>query len=272
MVFAGLDLSRRLERAEGAACAEFASARARLQPQSGAAWIECAGAYVVFDGVESPATQSFGLGIFEELTASTLDRVEGFFFARGADAQHEISPHAGVPAIDLLCSRGYRPVEVCNVLYRPVEVPATDSPANIRVRATGPGEAHLWADVGARGWGHEHPELTDFLRECGDIAAGRQNSLCFVAEIGGQPGAAAALCLHEGVALFAGSATAPEFRRRGLQAALFRERMRHALTLGCDLAMVVAAPGSDSQRNAERSGFRIAYSRTKWKLSCGSAK
>jgi hypothetical protein len=30
--------------------------------------------------------------------------------------------------------------------------------------------------------------------------------------------------------------------------------------------MIVAAPGSDSQRNAERAGFRIAYTRTKWRL------
>jgi hypothetical protein len=65
MQFADLDLSRRLERAEGQACREFAQARARLHPESGAAWIECAGAYAVFDGIDSPATQSFGIGLFE---------------------------------------------------------------------------------------------------------------------------------------------------------------------------------------------------------------
>jgi hypothetical protein len=30
--------------------------------------------------------------------------------------------------------------------------------------------------------------------------------------------------------------------------------------------MMVALPGSDSQRNAERKGFHIAYTRTKWQL------
>ena len=30
--------------------------------------------------------------------------------------------------------------------------------------------------------------------------------------------------------------------------------------------MIVAQPGSGSQRNAERNGFRIAYTRTKWRL------
>jgi hypothetical protein len=30
--------------------------------------------------------------------------------------------------------------------------------------------------------------------------------------------------------------------------------------------MMCAQPGSASQRNAERHGFRIAYTRTKWRL------
>jgi GNAT superfamily N-acetyltransferase len=73
-------------------------------------------------------------------------------------------------------------------------------------------------------------------------------------------------CIHDGVALFGGSATVPELRRRGLQAALVHKRMHYAFDHGCDLAMMVAQPGSDSQRNAERKGFRIAYTRTKWRL------
>jgi hypothetical protein len=42
--------------------------------------------------------------------------------------------------------------------------------------------------------------------------------------------------------------------------------MRYAFEHRCELAMMVAVPGSDSQRNAERKGFRIAYTRTKWQL------
>jgi len=42
--------------------------------------------------------------------------------------------------------------------------------------------------------------------------------------------------------------------------------MRYAFDQGCDLAMMVAEVGSRSQRNAERRGFRIAYTRTKWRL------
>lgn len=266
-MFSDLALSRRLERAEGRACVAFAEARRRLFPESGATWIECAGAYAVFDGVGSPVTQSFGLGIFEELTAASLDVIERFFLERGAEVHHEVSPLVGVAALDLLCARQYRPIEISNVLYRPVEKPAADDGGIIRVRVTRPEEAELWNDVGARAWTHEHPELLEFFRQSGAISAEREQGLCFLAEIDGKPGAAGALCIHEGVALFGGSATIPEMRRRGLQTELLRERMRYAFERGCDLAMMVAEAGSNSQRNAERKGFRIAYTRTKWRLA-----
>lgn len=264
--FSDLALSRRLERAEGHACLQHAQARRRLFPDSGAEWLECAGAYAVFDGIDSPVTQSFGLGIFAELNPATLEVIERFFHDHGAPVLHEVSPLAGVAAMDLLCTRNYRPIEISNVLYRPVEQPRAEPQGHIRVHVIGPEEAQLWTDISAKGWAHDHPELRDFLLQLGAISSARENSLCFLAEVEGKPGAAGVLCVHDGVALFAGSATIPELRRRGLQTALLHERMRYAFNHGCDLAMMVAVPGSDSQRNAERKGFRIAYTRTKWKL------
>ena len=266
MPFSDLALSRRLERTEGHACVQYAEARRRLFPDSGAEWIECAGAYAVFDGANSPITQSFGLGVFEELSPASLDVIERFFLDRGAPVLHEVSPLAGVAALDLLCARNYRPIELSSVLYRTIERPTGEHPGHIRVRVIGPGEAQLWTNISARGWAHDHPEFHDFLLQLGAISAACEHRWCFLAEVDGKPGAAGVLCVHDGVALFGGSATIPELRRRGLQTALLHERMRYAFDQGCDLAMMAAVPGSDSQRNAERKGFQIAYTRTKWRL------
>ena len=266
MPFSDLVLSRRLERAEGNACVQFASSRRNLFPDSGSEWMECAGACVVFDGADSPVTQTFGLGVFEPLTAATLEAIEDFYAKRHAPVHHEVSPVAGVEALDLLCSRGYRPVEVSNVMYQEISEPEGEDPANLQVRRIGPTESRLWADVSARGWSFEHPELGDFIRQMGTVSSGAKDCVCFLGELNHQPAAAAALSIHQGVALFCGSATVPEFRRQGLQSALLRERMRFARKQGCDLAMMVAVPGSASHRNAERNGFRVAYTRTKWKL------
>ena len=120
-MFADLALSRRLEGAEGFACRQFAEARRRMFPESGAVWMRCAGTWAVFDTVDSPSTQTFGLGVFEELTADALGTIERFFLDRGAPVAHEVSPFAGVAALDLLCARNYRPVEISSVLYRTVE-------------------------------------------------------------------------------------------------------------------------------------------------------
>lgn len=135
------------------------------------------------------------------------------------------------------------------------------------MRVIAPDEAQLWSNTSAKGWSHEHPELSDFLRTLGVITAARERSVCFLAEFEDKPGAAGVLCLHDGIALFGGAATVPDLRRRGLQTALLQERMRYASEHGCDLAMMVAEVGSNSQRNAERRGFQIAYTRTKWQLS-----
>jgi GNAT superfamily N-acetyltransferase len=266
MVFADLELAKRLERAEGFACAQFAEARARLFPDSGSEWIEVGGAKATFDGIDSPTTQSFGLGLFEDLTEATLEKIERFFFDRGSAANHEVSPLVGVAALELLCARGYRPIEVSNVLYRNVEAPGAELPPNIRVQEVAQEEAQLWGSISARGWTRDHPELEAFVQQMGVLCVARKNSPCFLAEVDGEPGAAGILSLHEGVALFGGSSTVPELRRRGLQGALLQERMRYAFEHGCDLAMMVAEAGSNSQRNAERKGFRVAYTRVKWKL------
>jgi len=229
--------------------------------------MESGGAYAVFDGIGSPVTQTFGLGLFEGLTAASLDVIERFFLDRGPHVDHEVSPLVGTAALTLLCARHYRPIEIGNVMYRPTERPAAEEQGHITVRVTGPEDAQISTATSAKGWTHEHPELLDFILQTTTLSSAREQSPCFLAEFDGVPGATGSLCIHEGVALFAGAATIPEMRRRGLQAALARERMRYAFDQGCDLAMMVAEAGSDSQRNGERNGFQIAYTRIKWRLS-----
>jgi ribosomal protein S18 acetylase RimI-like enzyme len=178
---------------------------------------------------------------------------------------HEVCPLVGPAALKLLCDRGYRPIEVSNVLYLLLTERAASPAGDVRVRVVGTDEADIWTDVSTRGWTHEHPELEDFMRQTCGLLISREGSPCFLAEVDGQPGASGALVIHEGVALLAGAATVPELRRRGLQGALLDARLRYAHEHGCDLGMMVAEAGSNSQRNAERQGFRVAYTRVKWR-------
>jgi GNAT superfamily N-acetyltransferase len=60
---------------------------------------------------------------------------------------------------------------------------------------------------------------------------------------------------------FFGAATLSEHRGRGIQAAFMQERLRLTREAGCDLAVTLTMPGTTSQRNAERAGFRTAYTK-----------
>src|SRR5215475_6299685 len=100
--FSDLTLSRRLERAEARSNADFVEARAGLFPDSGAQWIEVAGAYAMFDVIGSPITQTFGLGVFDPVTHADLEKLEEFFQHRGAHVHHEVSPLADASLLTLL--------------------------------------------------------------------------------------------------------------------------------------------------------------------------
>jgi hypothetical protein len=268
--FADLNLARRLERTESRGNAQFVEARARAFPEVGAKWIEVAGAYAMFDGPDSPVTQTFGLGMSEPLTAEHFDELEQFFFARGAHVFHEVCPLADPTTFALLSERGYKPIEFSNVLYRPITADLRlDASRNedIEVRLRRDDEVDLWAATMAEGWS-EFPEVADFLRDVGQVTA-RSQSLAFLAELDNKAIATGALTIHGDVALLAGASTIPSARRQGAQLALLEQRLRYAATQGCTIAMMVTLPGSGSQRNAERHGFRIAYTRTKWHLQGG---
>ena len=56
-----------------------------------------------------------------------------------------------------------------------------------------------------------------------------------------------------------------ESRGKGAQMAVLAQRLVDAKARGCTIALMVTAVGSTSQRNAERNGFRVAYTRTKWR-------
>ena len=268
-IFSDLDLARRLERAEGQTNREFVETRARLFPESGAEWIEVAGASAMYDGAASQMTQTFGLGMFQETTGADLDEIEDFFRKRGAPVFHEVSPLADASLVPLLNERGYQPFEFTSVMFRPISPDVDDLPAprsdRIKVRVIGEDEHELWAQTAARGWS-EFTEYADQILELSRVGAKRAGAASFMAEIEGEPVATGGVGICEGVVLLAGASTVPEGRRQGAQMALLRSRLRFAAGQGCDIAMMCAQPGSTSQRNAERNGFRIAYTRIKWRL------
>ena len=135
------------------------------------------------------------------------------------------------------------------------------SPA-VTVRLVEAGDVDVFARTSAAGW--SQAGLGDFILEMARVNAASEGVALFLAELNGEPIATAALSMTGGIAHLAGASTIPSARNRGAQLALLDQRLRHAAANGCDIALMGALPGSGSQRNAERHGFRIAYTRIKW--------
>ena len=150
-------------------------------------------------------------------------------------------------------ARGYRIVECNNVLAGPV-IGAPDA----RVHITE--DADTWSRTVAQGFfsltGFSEPEL-EVCRRLLNI----EHATAWLAQVDGVPAAGAGLNTRNKLALLFADSTLEKYRGRGLHLALIRARLQHAAELGCDLATASTAPGSTSQRNYERAGFRVIYTK-----------
>jgi GNAT superfamily N-acetyltransferase len=253
ILFSDRALSQRLELAEGMANAAFVEAR-------GGQWMEVSGTRAAFDTPDSPITQTFGLGMFGEVTADDLDRIEAFFKERGAPTHHEISPLADASVWPLIAARGYEAFEFTSILCLDLNngsLPEAPAANGFTVRLARADEADVYGRTAALGW-----DMTSALMDACFVTAGVSS---FLVEKDGVAVATGALNIQNGVALLAGASTLPEVRRQGAQRLLLGERLRFAREAGCEIAAMGALPGSESQRNAQRAGFQIAYTRTKWR-------
>lgn len=267
MQFADLALARRLETTDALAGVEFARAWARLHSYTGDVCIPVSGGHASFGGIDSPLTQAFGLGLNGPVTEADMSGMEEFYQAHGAHVNVETCPLAHPSLLKLLNERGYRPIEYSNVFARELtggEPRAGPDPASeVRVRKPALHEAESYSLLVAKSFfenAEVSPEFLDIIVSPFHAAG----AFFFMAEVGGVPAGGGMMSIHNGVASLGGAGTLPEFRNRGVQKALLLARLALAAQSDCDLAMVATLPGSISQRNVERQGFRVVYTRTKF--------
>ena len=108
----------------------------------------------MYDGPRSPCTQTFGLGLFQMPTPGDMDQVESFFKERRAPVFHEVSPLADKALLPLLNQRGYKPVELSNVMFmalRERDPGKATQNESLRVRVARAQERELWGAYGGRG-------------------------------------------------------------------------------------------------------------------------
>jgi GNAT superfamily N-acetyltransferase len=265
--FADIELARRLETTDALAGVEFARSWARLNSFTGEAFLPVAGGYAGFGGVDSPVTQAFGLGLDGPVTEADMAAMEEFYRTHGAPVNIETCPLADPSLLKLLNEREYRPFEYSNVFVRELTEDDSrvwpDPASSVLVRSPAEDEAEGYSLLVMKSFFGDAdipPRFLDVFVSC-FYAKG---AYFFQADVDGVPAGGGMMSIHQGVASLGGAGTLPEFRNRGVQRALLLARLAQAARLGCDLAMVATGPGSGSQRNVERLGFRVVYTRTKF--------
>ena len=263
MQFVDKAFARRLESVEEMPQVFYARAFQQTRPEVGAAEEEICGGHMIFAGLGSPIGRATGAGLDREFTSADLDRIEDFYRRHKAPSQVDLTPLHAPGVFEMFKQRGYAIAELNNVLCRKLSAdevfPAP--PEHCKIRRSFPDEANVTGAI------VESAFFPDGAPEAyrGLIAPlyRMEGALAFVAEIDGKPvacGAGLMIPQHKVYAL-CGAGTLTAYRKRGLQTALLRARMRAALEAGCEYAVVVTQGGSASQRNVERLGFQVAYSK-----------
>jgi ribosomal protein S18 acetylase RimI-like enzyme len=269
-LFADLELARRVEGAWDFLAVENAHAQRVLMPESSPDTLEVGGGHAVYLGAGSPLSQAQGLGLHGEVAPGDLEKMDRFFQQRGAQAQVEVASMADPSFLTALSLHGYTIAEQTHSLVHRVRssslahllAPRLGQSGGVEIVRVQRDGLERWVDV-ILGCFFEAPgTVPPMLRE-GALAMGNvPGNTAWLAVVDGKPAGGGSLFIHDGLALICGDGTLPRYRSRGVQSALLRARLAHALSAGCDLATICTQPGSGSQRNAERIGFQVVYART----------
>jgi len=261
MIIADQTLARRHERAAMAIEAEYARCHASLHPDQDIEVVAIADGAAVFAGVNSPMSQATGLGLDGPVAPMHVEALEEFYHRRGSAARVVVCPLADPSLFATLGESGFVLGEFEQVLVRDLGHPREFLPdSRILVSQVTEDDLDLYINTIGPNFTQDGI-VTPEMREMMKAVFLMKNARVFLARFDGEAAGGGTLLIHEGVAMLAGAATLPDHRNQGIHAALFHARMVHALELGCDLAVMGSVPGSGSQRNAERKGFQVAYTK-----------
>ena len=210
-----------------------------------------------------------GLGFGGVPSAAAMDDVEQTLAGVGDAVQVELSNLADPEVAALLSGRGYRLVGFENVLGRDLSAAAQPvAPPGVESHRGNDAGIDVWVDAVVEGFAHpddvgvpSHEEFPRDIVEKAERDFEKAGATTYVAMCDGAVAGGGGMRLTDGVAQLTGAATVPAYRRRGVQGALLSTRLVDAAAAGCDIAVVTTAPGSTSQKNVQRSGFQLLYTR-----------
>jgi GNAT superfamily N-acetyltransferase len=210
-----------------------------------------------------------GLGMGAPVTSEPVAMLEQTYFRNGLAVEIDLCPHAHPSALAVLAERGYAANAFSNTYARRLTDEDLDfvPDAAIEVVTDRAAIDKSFLEYCIAGFSvqatRRSPELLEALAR---IAAARADTTLFLAKSGADIAGSAGMSVFESpmgkIAHLYIASTLEAFRGRGIQSALLRARFAAARRVGCVMACLAARPSNSSARNAERSGFGLAYTKS----------
>ncbi len=222
--------------------------------------LDGAGALFCFPGSDMNYVSGLGFDQRPDLSL-TFDQIDAFYRTRQSLWTIDVSSLADPEIVGLASQRGYRPGPSAHMWGK--RLGRLDSPPSaipFQIVEVGPDASHKWAHTAARGFGDgiAEPAAEQILLGFARVPGTR---LYVALDRDGAAAASAAMAFGpQHAKLFSGS-TLPAFRGRGIQSALLHHRLKEAQAWGLGWAIVQTDPNTTSERNVERLGFDLLYTK-----------
>jgi GNAT superfamily N-acetyltransferase len=251
----------------------FAAVLSHQDPSWGSQTIPLGGGHLVLCGHLLYVNRALAFGIEQPVTVDDFAELETRTTQIGLEPAIEVTPTSHDSVGRIAARRGYRlhnfrTAHVRSLGDGDIGVP---DPSIVIERADG-SLLGTWLETTAVGWGH----TTIDARRASDAFARAaavidQHGFLLASDAtDGRPLGTASLTIRDGLATLGGMSTRPSERRRGVQQALIRHRLRLARDAGCELATASTVPGGGSERNLTRAGFRPLYDKVTLVRSSGA--
>jgi GNAT superfamily N-acetyltransferase len=194
-----------------------------------------------------------------------LDEIVGLFRQNELSCRFEIIPgNLDESLVSRLNELGFIQMGFSTALYGIPKRSLQALPQGVTVQAVSPSQLDLFIDLYQDCF--EYPRLVENEKKIvrGWIENAHIALDCYIASLGNNPAGIGILFSHGKLSLLADAAVLPRYRSSGCHTALIQRRIDRAVERGCELLTSFPAFGSNSHRNLERAGLRIAYTKTMW--------
>ena len=216
-----------------------------------------------------------GVGVGGEVRREELEGVTRWYEERGIEARFEVCPYADPSVMEGLGAMGFVVRGFESVMFREVgggvgeqaDAAGKGDVREFEVLVVDPGDAGMvraYAEAVAPQFVPRGEEVTEGLLELTARSIRHPRVVALAAWAEGRVVGGGALEIYDATAALFGLAVAPRWRRRGVQTALMRERLRIARERGARIATIGFRPGAEAsgtERTARRVGFEVAYTK-----------